>query len=45
MIAALALALYRLTGEQVDIAALGWIVLIFSSLGLLMPLVAIICGF
>ena len=45
MIAALALVLYRLTGEQVDLAALGWIVFIFFSLGLLMPLVAILCGF
>jgi hypothetical protein len=45
MIAALALVLYRLTGEKVDITALGWIVVIFCSLGLLMPLVAIICGF
>ena len=45
MIAALALVLHRLTGEKVDLAALGWIVVIFCSLGLLMPLVAILCGF
>jgi hypothetical protein len=44
MNAALALAFYRLTGEKADADSLG-AVLIFCGLGLLMSLVATICGF
>ena len=44
MIAALALAFYRLTGQKVGVDTLSWIA-ICCSLGLLMLLVMIIYGF